>query len=55
MPRKEQKRNLPKTPENQADQAATDDAIRKALNVRRPAGGWPWEKSKKPAVKSGRR
>jgi hypothetical protein len=27
-------------------QAAAEDAIRRALSVRRPEGGWPWDKKR---------
>jgi len=37
------------------DDAAADAAIRKALQLRRPAGGWPWEKKKVAPTASKRR
>lgn len=33
-------------------QQSPEEIIRKALNVRRPAGGWPWDNKRKKPKKS---
>jgi len=46
MPRRKE---IPNTSTPASPPVKTDDIVRKALNVRKPAGGWPWNnKQKKP-------
>jgi hypothetical protein len=55
MSSKEESGQPQKRPDKSAILPSVDETIRRAMNVKRPADGWPWEHPKSKRAKSEKR